>query len=504
VSHSTLPAHAGEKPFSLTRFALTVAATLLVLGSALRLLAPAAVWRAQLAAGPWRWAVAFVAVTGLNCFVEYFFHRYVLHKPVIPLLSHFYRAHTKHHSLTRIGRRRTPEGRDIPFIENIYPITETKQHESSFFPWYTLAVFGLLLTPLFAAAQGILPSFPWFLAGYGALAASLILYEVLHAIEHLSFEQWMPLLGHRRWGGFWKKVYSFHLRHHAVIDCNESISGFFTLPLADWAFGTCVIPPGLYADGAEWKAAQFLSPRPCGFIRWCDKAASAVVEGRRTRAVQADRAPQDAAPLLPGESVLNWVTHGVGLALSVTCLVLLVTFACLRADAWHVASFAAFGVTLVLLYATSTLCHGFRTTRWNGLLQKFNHAAVFLLIAGTYTPFLLVNLRGPWGWSLFAVVWGLSLAGVVFQLFFAGRFRAVATFSYLLLGWLAVVAIKPLVSSVPHGALWLMLAGGILYTAGTFFYRWKRLHYRHAVWHTFAIGGSACHFAAVLIFVLPR
>jgi hemolysin III len=143
-------------------------------------------------------------------------------------------------------------------------------------------------------------------------------------------------------------------------------------------------------------------------------------------------------------------------------------------------------------------------TRWNSLSRKFNHAAVFLLIAGTYTPFLLVSLRGPWGWTLFAIVWGLSIAGVVFQLFFAGRFRAVSTFSCLLVGWLAVVAIRPLVISVPHGALWLMLAGGLSYTAATVFYRWKGLIYRHAVWQTFVISGSTCHLAAVLIFMLPR
>jgi hemolysin III len=501
VPESTIPSHGEDEHFSPALFGLTVAATLAAVAAVLRYLAPPAIWRAQLAAGPWEWIAAFVAVTGVNCFVEYFFHRYVLHKPLVPLFRRFYLAHTKHHSLTRIGRRRTPEGREVPFIENIYPIIEEKQHESSFFPWYSLAVFALLLTPVLMAAQWVLPSFPWFFAGYGALAASLSLYELLHAVEHFSFDQWAPLIEHRRWGGFWRKVYSFHLRHHAVIDCNESISGFFTLPVADWVFGTCVIPPGLYADGAEWQPSQFLSPLPCRFIRWCDRASSAAVERRRARSQAPQRTPADAP--LPGESLLNWVTHGLGLALSVTCLVILVTLASLRGDAWHVAGFAAFGVTLVLLYVTSTLHHGFRSTRWNATLQKFNGAAVFLLIAGTYTPFLLVSLRGPWGWSLFAVVWGLSIAGVIFQIFFAGRFRAVATFAYLLVGWLAVVAIKPLVASVPHGALWLMLAGGLLYTAGTVFCRWNRLHYRHAVWQTFLIGGSACHLAAVLLFMVP-
>jgi hemolysin III len=488
-----------EEHFSLFRFALTVLVTLSLLVALVRFLAPTGAWHAQLSAGPWRWAVAFAAVTLLNCFLEYFFHRYVLHKPVVPMFSHFYRAHTKHHTLTRIGRRRTPEGREIPFIENIYPITQPEQNESSFFPWYSLAVFALIITPLLAAAQWLTPSFPWLLAGYCALAVSLTLYEVLHAIEHLSFEQWMPLISHPRWGFFWKKAYGFHLRHHAVIDCNESISGFFSLPIADWIFGTCIIPPNLYADGAEWQAAQFLSPRPCRFIRWCDAASSAIVKRRR----ELSRADAPAAPL-PGEGALAWVTHGLGLALSITFLVLLVTFACLRGNVWHVVSFTAFGLTVVLLYATSTLYHGMRTTRWNGLLEKCRGAAVFLLIAGTYTPFLLVNLRGTWGWTLFAIIWGFCAAGVVFQLFFAGRFRAVATFLCLAAGWLAVVALKPLVASVPHGALWLMLAGGLCYTASVLIRRWKNLWYRQAVWQTFVLGGTACHLTAVLVFILPR
>ena len=488
-----------EEPFSLLRFLLVVAVTLAALVAGVRFLAPAGVWRAQLSAGPWRWACAFAAVTLLNCFLEYFFHRYVLHKPVVPAFRHFYRAHTRHHTLTRIGRRRTPEGREIPFIENIYPITEPEQFESSFFPWYSLAVFALIITPALAFAQWLAPSFPWLLAGYGALTVSLALYEILHAIEHLSFDQWMPLIGHPRWGGFWKKAYGFHLRHHAVIDCNESISGFFSLPVADWVFGTCVIPPSLYADGAEWQAAQFLSPRPCRFIRWCDAASGLVVARRRER----KRGAAPVAPL-PGEGALAWVTHGLGLALSLTFLVMLVTFACLRGNVWHVVGCTAFGITVVLLYATSTLYHGMRTTRWNGLLEKCRRASVFLLIAGTYTPFLLVSLRGTWGWTLFAVIWGFCAAGVVFQLFFAGRFRAVTTFSCLIAGWLAVVALKPIVASVPHGALWLLLAGGICYTASVGLRRWKGLWYRQAVWQTFVLGGSACHLTAVLVFLLPR
>lgn len=223
-------------------------------------------------------------MTAVNCFVEYVFHRYVLHKPVVPFLSRFYRQHTMHHSLTRISKRRAADGLEIPVIENVYPMVEAEQKEASFFPWYTLAVFGLLLTPPLALCQWLWPSYPWLVSGYGALALSLVLYEVLHAIEHWSFTKWLPLIEHPRWGWFWKKAYSFHLRHHAVIDCNESISGFFTLPLADWVFGTCVVPGTLYADGEEWSPSKFQSPRPRWIIRWLDSATDAAWKRRRLRA----------------------------------------------------------------------------------------------------------------------------------------------------------------------------------------------------------------------------
>ena len=274
-------APAVEEKFSLPLFLFTVVVSLAGLVLLLWLLAPAGVWSAQISSGHWHFLGAFLVVTMFNCFVEYGFHRYVLHKPVVPLLSRFYRQHTLHHSLTRIGRRRTPGGREVPFVENIYPVTTPEQGEASFFPWYTLAIFSLFVTPLLAVAQWLAPAFPWFFAGYAALTASLLLYEIFHAIEHWSFERWAKLIELPRTGWLWRKVYSFHLRHHAVIDCNEAISGFFTLPVADWAFGTFILPKSLYADGAEWKPAEFTSPRPYAFIRWLDAKTDAIVKGRR-------------------------------------------------------------------------------------------------------------------------------------------------------------------------------------------------------------------------------
>lgn len=203
------------------------------------------------------------------------------------------------------------------------------------------------------------------------------------------------------------------------------------------------------------------------------------------------------------EEWANRVTHGFGAALSAAGLAVLVALAALRGDAWHVVAAAIFGTTLLLLYSTSTLYHSFRAAEAKRLLRKFDHAAIFLLIAGTYTPFLLVSLRGPWGWSLFGIIWGFALAGVILKFWFAGRFTIVSTSVYLAMGWLVVVATRPMLSAVAPGGLWLLLAGGLCYTVGTIFYLWRSLRYHHAVWHLFVLAGSTCHFFAVLGYVIP-
>jgi hemolysin III len=498
--------------FSLPLFVVTVLVTLAGLLAALRLSLPA-VWDAQFVATPWKGVVAFVVVSLINAFVEFVFHRYVLHTPAIPFLRRLYRQHTLHHALTRIARKPGRDGRGILFIENKFPIVEPEQGEASFFPWYSLAVFALLLSPVLGALQWLFPDFPWFLGGFSALAVSITLYEVLHAINHWPFEKWEPLITHRFWGRFWMPAYAFHLRHHAVIDCNESISGFFGLPVADWAFGTCVIPQTVYAEGEEWTPEKFRSPKPRAMVAWFDAWANRVVQRRRARATSEVRQAEPAVTASAratqraytrGEEIANWVTHGIGLAASIVGLTLLIVYATVHGDAWHVVSFTVFGLALLMLYTSSTLYHAHREQRAKLLFRKLDHAAIFLLIAGTYTPFLLTNLRGPWAWTLFAVVWGLCGAGAVFQFFFGGRHRLVSTLAYLFVGWLIVVALEPMVAAVPHGGLWLLLAGGLCYTTGVIFYLWRRLPYHHAVWHTFVLGGSTCHFLAVLLFLLPR
>ena len=486
--------------FSLPRFLFTLVATLAALVVLVKCVAPDAVWRAQAHATLAWYAGVFLAVTLLNGFIEFVFHRYVLHRPVVPILFRFYRQHTLHHRLTRIGRRRTPGGREVPFVENRYPIVSPEQAEASFFPWYTFAVFAAIITPLLALAQWLLPAGPWFVAGYTAFAGSLLGYEVFHAIEHWPFETWGPLLEHPRWGGVWRKIYSFHLRHHAVIDCNEAISGFLTLPVADWVLGTCVLPRTLYRDGAEWQESEFTRPRPGALVRWCDARADAIIRRRRTQALAVRPAPAPA--YTRGEQVAHVLTHGFGLAGSVAVAVILVTLAALHGNAREVVSVVLFGSALVGLYAAFA---SFRRTRPAGrkLFQARNHAAIFLLIAGTATPFLLNGVRGPWGWSLCAVVWGLCLTGGLFRLCCTGPLRAVATFAYLGLGVLALIAIKPLLASLPPGALWLLFGGAVSYLGGTLFHRWPQLRYHQVARHVCAFGGSACHLVALLVFVLP-
>jgi hemolysin III len=488
-------------PFSLPRFIATVMGSLAVVLGVLRL-AFHGVWDAQFLAPLWKGVVAFLAVSLVNCFVEYIFHRYVLHKPAVPLLRRFYRQHTLHHALTRIARKQTRDGKGLMFIENKYPIIEDGQHEASFFPWYTLFVFAVVLSPLLAALQWGFPSFPWFFAGFAALASSLSIYEIVHAIEHWPLEVWEPLISSKHWGFLWRPAYSFHLRHHAVIDCNESISGFFCLPVADWVFGTCLMPRSIYSDGENWTPEEFVSPRPVWPIRMLDRAADRSVQGQRAGKAAASEHP--GRTFTQGEKIAIWVTNGLGLAASALAFALLVVSASLYGDAWHVVSFSVFGLTLFLLNAIYALYYVWRTEEGKRFFLKLGRASAFLLIAGTYTPFLLVSLRGPWGWALFGVVWGLCIAGAVFQFVVGNRYRFTSTLATLFVGWMVVVAIKPLVEIVPHGGLWLLLAGGICYTAGAVLASIKSLRYNIAATNTLVLGGSTCHLLAVLLFVLPQ
>ncbi|MHC4766248.1 MAG: PAQR family membrane homeostasis protein TrhA [Planctomycetota bacterium] len=203
------------------------------------------------------------------------------------------------------------------------------------------------------------------------------------------------------------------------------------------------------------------------------------------------------------EEIAHAITHGVGLLLSVAGLTILVVFATLRGEAWHIVSCSIYGSTLVLLYAASTFYHALPAPRAKAVFRVLDHAAIYVLIAGTYTPFTLVNLRGGWGWALFGVVWGLAIFGVVLEAVARQRVRVLSLVLYLGLGWLAAIAVKPLFDSVGAGGLALLLLGGLAYTGGVVFYCWQRLPYHHAIWHIFVLAGSVFHYFAVLFFVIP-
>jgi len=205
---------------------------------------------------------------------------------------------------------------------------------------------------------------------------------------------------------------------------------------------------------------------------------------------------------ISAEELGNTITHGIGLVLSLAGFVILLILAVTHGSAWHIVSCAVYGTTLVCLYSASTLYHGIPSPRLKRALKIFDHSAIYLLIAGTYTPFLLVNLRGGWGWSLFGVVWGLALAGILLKFWFVDHFQILSTTVYLLMGWLAVIAVRPLLEMVPTAGLLWLLAGGFFYTIGVVFYAWKRIPYNHVIWHVFVMAGSTCHYFAVLSSVL--
>lgn len=203
------------------------------------------------------------------------------------------------------------------------------------------------------------------------------------------------------------------------------------------------------------------------------------------------------------EEVVNALTHGAGILMSLIGAAVLITHSVRLGDAWQLTGVVIYCVSLLLLYTASTLYHAVKQESGKTRLKIFDHCAIYLLIAGTYSPFLLGALRGPWAWSFLGIVWGLALGGVVYKLFLVGRFPRFSTGTYLALGWLVVAMLPLMISSLSVAALLWLLAGGVAYTAGTFFYHNHRIPYAHGIWHCFVLLGSGCHFAAILLQVLP-
>ena len=201
-----------------------------------------------------------------------------------------------------------------------------------------------------------------------------------------------------------------------------------------------------------------------------------------------------------GEEIAHALTHGLGLVASIVGFVILVVAAARTGDPWRIVGCAVYGTTLILLYTASTLYHALSRTRARRVFRVLDHSAIFLLIAGTYTPFTLVNLRGPWGWTLLGVVWGLAVLGVTTKSVFGTRWPILSTAIYIVMGWTVLVAVKPLLAHVPAAGVAWLVAGGVAYTGGVVFFAWERLRYSHAIWHLFVLAGSAFHFVAVLLY----
>ncbi|MFH8135537.1 hemolysin III family protein [Pantoea osteomyelitidis] len=203
------------------------------------------------------------------------------------------------------------------------------------------------------------------------------------------------------------------------------------------------------------------------------------------------------------EEIANSISHGLGCVFGIVGLILLLTQAIeMRADAMALTSYSLYGGSMILLFLASTLYHAIPHQKAKRWLKKLDHCAIYLLIAGTYTPFLLVGLKSPLAHGLMVVIWSMALAGIIFKLTIAHRFKILSLVTYLSMGWLSLIVIYQLALKLSAGGIWLLAAGGIVYSLGVIFYVARRIPYNHAIWHAFVLGGSACHFCAIYFYVM--
>ncbi len=204
------------------------------------------------------------------------------------------------------------------------------------------------------------------------------------------------------------------------------------------------------------------------------------------------------------EEKINVITHAIGLVLSIVALILLIIHASYNGSARHIVSFTIFGASLIVLYSASTLYHYSQNPDIRHKLNILDHASIYILIAGTYTPFTLVTLKGWLGWTIFGITWGIAILGVVLKLFYTGRFDKISTIAYVAMGWIIIFAIKPLIENLPLNGLYWLLAGGISYTVGAVLYSIPKIKYNHAIFHVFVLLGSFSHFMAIYYYVLKH
>lgn len=209
-----------------------------------------------------------------------------------------------------------------------------------------------------------------------------------------------------------------------------------------------------------------------------------------------------AKPYTLGEEIFNSVSHGVGAGLSIAALVVMIVKAALTGNAYMIVSASIFGAMMILLYTMSTLYHALTNQTAKKVFRIFDHCTIFLLIAGTYTPYTLVTLHGAVGWTLFGILWGFAVLGIVFNAIDLQRFKKVSVVCYIIMGWSIVFAIRPLLENLALGGLIFLLAGGIFYTVGVVFYALKKVRYMHSIWHLFVLGGTICHFFSILFWVI--
>lgn len=201
------------------------------------------------------------------------------------------------------------------------------------------------------------------------------------------------------------------------------------------------------------------------------------------------------------EEIASSITHSIGLGLSIAALVILIFFACREGDVWRVVSFSIYGATLILLYLSSALYHGILNFKAKRVFRIFDHSAIYLLIAGTYTPITLTLMRGIWGWFLFGISWAMAIGGIIATVFLLDKLKSILVLSYVVMGSISVVAIKPMIQMLPPGLLIWLLIGGGCYILGIIFYLWKKLPYHHPIWHIFVLAGSISHFLGILLYL---